>query len=94
MPTIIVPALSGIQNEQNRNEFLSITPEQASWIGKTFIRKHDDIPHHIEMFLTISNAGSIGFVAQTFSGLVSGLVTGNNNNQNQFKEKLLICVRF
>lgn len=35
LPTIVIAAMSGIPNEHNRNEFLSITPEEASWIGKT-----------------------------------------------------------
>lgn len=33
-PGIIIPALTGITNEHNRNETLSITSTQASWLGK------------------------------------------------------------
>lgn len=32
-PAIIIPALTGISNEYNKNEGLSLTPEQASWLG-------------------------------------------------------------
>lgn len=34
IPTIVIPALTGILNKHNQNEFLSITSEQASWLGK------------------------------------------------------------
>lgn len=33
MPTIVIPAVTGILNENNRNEFLTMTAEEASWIG-------------------------------------------------------------
>lgn len=33
-PTILIAAMSGISNEHNRNEYLSITPEQATWLGE------------------------------------------------------------
>ncbi|XP_031620827.1 facilitated trehalose transporter Tret1-like [Contarinia nasturtii] len=33
LPTIIIPAVTGIHNEHNQNEFLTITPVQASWLG-------------------------------------------------------------
>lgn len=32
--TIVIPPLTGITNEYNRNEFLKISGEQASWIGE------------------------------------------------------------
>lgn len=32
-PAIIIPALTGIPNEYNQNELLSLTKEQASWLG-------------------------------------------------------------
>lgn len=34
MPAVIIAALSGISNEHNRYESLSIDGYQASWIGK------------------------------------------------------------
>ncbi|XP_031636109.1 facilitated trehalose transporter Tret1-like [Contarinia nasturtii] len=33
LPTIVIPALTGIQNEYNQGETLTITPVQASWLG-------------------------------------------------------------
>lgn len=33
VPTIIIPALTGIRNAHNQNEVLRITSEQATWIG-------------------------------------------------------------
>lgn len=33
-PTILIPALTGFQNDQNRNEFLTMTGSETSWIGK------------------------------------------------------------
>lgn len=35
MPSIIIPALTGISNQSNRNEFLSIGASEASWISKS-----------------------------------------------------------
>ncbi|XP_055308983.1 facilitated trehalose transporter Tret1-like [Sitodiplosis mosellana] len=32
-PSILIPALTGISNEHNRNEFITITPSEASWLG-------------------------------------------------------------
>lgn len=38
MTTIIIASLNVIQNEPNRDEFLSIDASQASWIGSvTFL---------------------------------------------------------
>lgn len=34
LPTIIIPALSGLNLSNNPNEQLTITPAEASWIGK------------------------------------------------------------
>lgn len=34
MPGIVIPALSGIQNEHNRDEFLTITSTQSSWMSE------------------------------------------------------------
>lgn len=33
-PTIVIPALRGLNNENNPNEFLHLTAVQASWLGK------------------------------------------------------------
>lgn len=32
-PSIVIPALTGILNDSNQNETLSMTPAQASWFG-------------------------------------------------------------
>lgn len=44
-PTILIPPLTGIPNEFNRNETLSISSAEASWIGmQTFSHKfHSNI---------------------------------------------------
>lgn len=34
LSAIMIAALTGIQNEHNQNEFLKITPVQASWLGE------------------------------------------------------------
>lgn len=34
--SIIIPALTGIPNKHNVNETLSLSPSQASWLGKKF----------------------------------------------------------
>lgn len=34
LPTVLVAALTGVSNEHNKNEFLSISPALASWLGK------------------------------------------------------------
>lgn len=33
-PTILIAAMTGISNEHNHSEYLSITPYGASWLGK------------------------------------------------------------
>lgn len=35
--TIVIPALTGDDKEHNPDEFLHITPEQASWLGKIYV---------------------------------------------------------
>lgn len=37
MPTIVIAALNGNANEQNHDEFLTITPYQSSWLGENTI---------------------------------------------------------
>lgn len=32
-PAIIIPALTGLRNEQNKGELLTLTAVQSSWIG-------------------------------------------------------------
>lgn len=34
LPTIVIPALTGIGNIHNSDEYLTVTPVQASWLGK------------------------------------------------------------
>lgn len=34
LPTIVIPALTGLPNDHNRDEFLTITAVQASWLGE------------------------------------------------------------
>lgn len=36
-PAIIIPALTGLPNEYNQNEPLSLTKEQASWLGRSWL---------------------------------------------------------
>lgn len=33
-PTIVIPALRGLQNEKNPDEFLEFSAVQASWYGR------------------------------------------------------------
>lgn len=35
-PTILIPALTGLNSELNQNETLTISPEQATWMGIRF----------------------------------------------------------
>lgn len=35
-PSIVIPALTGINSAQNPNEWLHMTPVQASWLGKYY----------------------------------------------------------
>lgn len=37
---IIIPALTGLQNAHNRNETLSLTASQASWLGNKIFVVH------------------------------------------------------
>lgn len=37
LPTIIIAATTGLFNDCNRNEFLSLTPNEATWIGILFV---------------------------------------------------------
>lgn len=32
-PTLVIPAITGIQNEHNKNEYITMTASQSSWIG-------------------------------------------------------------
>ncbi|XP_055302588.1 facilitated trehalose transporter Tret1-like [Sitodiplosis mosellana] len=33
VPAILIAAMTGVPNEHNRNEYISITPVHASWLG-------------------------------------------------------------
>lgn len=35
LPVILIAALTGISNQHNRDEYLSITVAEASWLGKS-----------------------------------------------------------
>lgn len=72
-PAIIIPALTGIPNEYNRNEFLSLTPEQASWLGRSIIH-HPSINGNYSSFAFI-HTGSIAFVCQPIGSIISGWIT-------------------
>lgn len=37
IPGLIIPALTGILNEHNRNETLKLTAVQASWLGNVHL---------------------------------------------------------
>lgn len=40
MTTIMIPALTGLNQESNPNEPILITPEDSTWLGKTLYLGH------------------------------------------------------
>lgn len=48
-PTIVIAALTGLNNSNNQNEFLSLTSVQSSWLGEL----HNKIHSHRTISLTI-----------------------------------------
>lgn len=34
IPAVVIPALTGLNKANNPNEFLHMTPVEASWLGK------------------------------------------------------------
>lgn len=54
IPVIIIPSLTGIPNDANRNELLSITPDQATWIGEIEIVRFHRFNFQITAFFNKS----------------------------------------
>lgn len=52
LPTIVIATLGGIANEHNSNEFLSMTPIQATWMGKCEIALNHS-KHRLTKFVCI-----------------------------------------
>lgn len=74
-PAIVIPALTGISNEYNQKELLSLTREQASWLGRSWFSSE-----HIEKWfgfwsILILFTGSIAFICQPIGSIASGWIT-------------------
>lgn len=71
-PTIVIPALRGLQKERNPDEILYFTAEQASWFGRV-------VSIDIVVFLVIIKlflySGSISFICQPIGSVLSGWVS-------------------
>lgn len=49
-PLIVIPALTGIFNDHNMDEALTLTPVQASWLGNSRL-KFKKKQHSLKAFL-------------------------------------------
>lgn len=56
-PTIIIPALTGLNEQNNQNEFLHLTPFQASWLGElTSFSQSEKLPISLQLaFCLLAN---------------------------------------
>lgn len=68
---IVIAALSGIKNEYNQNETLSLSPSEASWLGKCSFNIYLNfysfkIPSH--------NLGGMGYILQPIGCFISGFI--------------------
>ena len=76
-PTILIAAMTGVSNEHNRNESISITASEATWIGNSssiylFVLSLEII----NSLMTFTSTGSICYLLQPFGSLLSILITG------------------
>lgn len=73
LPTIVIPALTGLSPANNSNEHLSITSEETSWIGEKFDldRSQVTIKHN---FSISSLSASIYTLAYVVGSLMSNFL--------------------
>ena len=77
VPTILIAAMTGISNEHNRNEYLTITPEQATWLGEWQVMFfHPKIVNFFSSLDFVSLKGSISNLFQPIGSLLSVFITG------------------
>lgn len=78
LPAIVIPALTGILNEHNSNEFLTVTAVQASWIGKILkLQKKKMGKSLCNMNSIFRFIGSIGYLIQPVGCLI-GTMSGQS----------------
>lgn len=74
LPTILVAALTGVSNEYNKNEALTISPALASWLGTLNF-------HFLKIFLwtfVVFIIGSVSYLVQPLGSMLSVFITGNH----------------
>lgn len=83
-PSIVIPALTGLNQSLNPNEMLHMTPVQASWLGKChfyckYVPKYtwntflfNSIQLYFKQFLLTA---SVSFIGQPIGSIFSGLLT-------------------
>lgn len=72
-PSIIIAALTGRSNKYNQNELLSLTWDQASWLGRSWFYWNALKTSLLIRFDFVS--GSIAFVCQPIGSIASGWIT-------------------
>lgn len=77
---IVIPALTGIQNDHNLQETLTMTAVEASWFGIIIFFCHPFIlieyVHFIRIVIYVRIIGSISYIIQPIGSILASLVTG------------------
>lgn len=72
-PSIVVPALTGLNRELNPNEFLQMSGVEASWLGN-IILDFDTCRMSFEISVYFLFAASASFIGQPIGSIFSGLI--------------------
>lgn len=72
--TILIPALTGLNSDHNPDESISITPDQATWLGKCAFCIYTWTK--LIFFVFFSIAASLTVICQPIGSIASGFLTG------------------
>lgn len=95
LPTIVIATLGGIANEHNTNEFLSMTPIQATWMSDCEIVSNNfttcQSSNQISVYWAgfgFFSAGCIPFIAKPFGCLITPIIAGKLKMKNRICAKI------
>lgn len=78
-PTIVIPALSGLNKELNPNESILITTAQASWLGKLnkqLCNRHGTTKYiYHRVYINSLQIASVAYIFEPLGSLLSGWIT-------------------
>lgn len=82
-PTVVISALTGLNNETNPNESIEMTPVETSWLGKCLHKNRLILSKNSnQLMLFFRHSGSITYLGKLFGSIVCGFASEQFGRRN------------